>query len=105
MTSRKKPGMAFWATVTLVVVLVGYPLSFGPACWLVEKGSLSESQLTSIYEPCIQLSESGPEYVKLALTHWVDACGGEWALTDINARRSFELAPDLNVTSLGPGTE
>jgi hypothetical protein len=32
MTSdRKKPGVAFWATVVLVAVLVGYPLSFGPA--------------------------------------------------------------------------
>jgi hypothetical protein len=30
---RKQPGVAFWATVALVVVLVGYPLSFGPACW------------------------------------------------------------------------
>jgi hypothetical protein len=34
MTSRKKPGLAFWATVALVVVLVAYPLSFGPACWV-----------------------------------------------------------------------
>ena len=33
MTSRKKPGLAFWATVVAVVALVGYPLSFGPACW------------------------------------------------------------------------
>ena len=38
MTSdRKKPGVAFWATVALVVVLVGYPLSFGPACWWLAK--------------------------------------------------------------------
>jgi hypothetical protein len=34
MTDRKKPGVAFWATVALVVVLVAYPLSFGPACWI-----------------------------------------------------------------------
>src|SRR5262245_62256845 len=34
MTSdRKKPGAAFWATVAIVVALVAYPLSFGPACW------------------------------------------------------------------------
>ncbi len=36
---RKKPGVAFRATVLLVavlvvVVLVAYPLSFGPACWI-----------------------------------------------------------------------
>jgi len=27
MTSRKKHGVAFWAAVALVVVLVGYPLT------------------------------------------------------------------------------
>jgi hypothetical protein len=29
MTDRKKPGMAFWATVVLVAALA-YPLSIGP---------------------------------------------------------------------------
>ena len=29
---KKKPGAAFWATVVVLVVLVAYPLSFGPAC-------------------------------------------------------------------------
>jgi hypothetical protein len=33
MTDRKKPGVAFWATVVVVAVLA-YPLSFGPACWV-----------------------------------------------------------------------
>jgi hypothetical protein len=33
----KKPGVAFWATVVVVVVLIGYPLSFGPACWLTSQ--------------------------------------------------------------------
>jgi len=34
MVSRKKPGVGFWATVVVVVALIGYPLSIGPACWL-----------------------------------------------------------------------
>jgi hypothetical protein len=37
MTDRKKPGMAFWATVVVVVALLAYLLSFGPACWLSAK--------------------------------------------------------------------
>src|SRR5262249_53541802 len=37
MTSRNKPGMAFGATVVVVVVLVAYPLSFGPACWMTSR--------------------------------------------------------------------
>ena len=36
-TSSKKPGVAFWAAVVVVVVLVVYPLSFGPACWITSR--------------------------------------------------------------------
>ena len=33
-TDRKKPGVPFWATVWLAVVLLGYPLSLLPIVWL-----------------------------------------------------------------------
>ena len=33
MTSRKQPGVAFWAIVVVVLVLA-YLVSFGPACWV-----------------------------------------------------------------------
>jgi hypothetical protein len=36
---RKKPTAGFWITVALVAVLVGYPLSFGLACWLVARAN------------------------------------------------------------------
>jgi hypothetical protein len=31
--SRRKPGVAFWATVVVVGLPLLYVLSFGPACW------------------------------------------------------------------------
>src|SRR5262245_8037138 len=31
---KKKPGIVFWITVVLLVMLAAYPLSFGPACWI-----------------------------------------------------------------------
>jgi hypothetical protein len=37
MTDRKKPGVAFWAGVAVAVLLVAYPLSFGPVCWLNQR--------------------------------------------------------------------
>jgi hypothetical protein len=43
MTSRKKPGVAFWATVAVVAVLVGYPLSMGPACWWLAEASVKSN--------------------------------------------------------------
>jgi hypothetical protein len=34
---KKKPGVAFWAIVLVVVLQVRYPLSFGPACWIASR--------------------------------------------------------------------
>jgi hypothetical protein len=52
MTSdRKKPSVAFWATVGLVVVLVAYPLSFGQACWLSSRTSSMAGRMGTIYKP------------------------------------------------------
>ena len=36
--SRKKPGVTAWPTGVVVVALVAYPLSFGPAIWLAIRG-------------------------------------------------------------------
>ena len=33
MTSRKKPGVAFWATVVVVVIVI-YAASVGPVYWI-----------------------------------------------------------------------
>ena len=34
---RKKTGMGFWITVVVLIVLVLYPLSFGPGCWIASR--------------------------------------------------------------------
>ena len=47
----KQPGVAFWATVVVVVVLVAYPLSVGLAFWLVDSGLISERSVSPVYRP------------------------------------------------------
>ena len=37
MTSSRDPGLAFWATAVVVVVLVAYAMSIGPVWWLRNK--------------------------------------------------------------------
>jgi hypothetical protein len=53
MTDGRKPGVAFWATVALVVVLVVYPLSFGPACWINGRTGVGTNAISIVYRPII----------------------------------------------------
>ena len=56
----KHPPAAFWITVALVVVLVGYPLSFGPACWLAGEwtthNTLAITIIPKAYYPVLWLA-------------------------------------------------
>ena len=49
-SSPKKPGMAFWATVVVVVGLV-YVLSIGPACWLTSRLNTGAEFVPIVYRP------------------------------------------------------
>jgi hypothetical protein len=70
MTDRKKPGVAFWATVVVVVALVmGYPLSIGPAIWLTARGYFREATVQSFYLPVLW-SAAQAESLESAVTWW-----------------------------------
>ena len=61
---RKKPGVAFSATVAVVVVLVAYPLSMGPAAWLAWQDWTPQWALMAygrFYSPILHLAASGPQ--------------------------------------------
>jgi hypothetical protein len=68
MTDRKKPGVAFWATVVAVTVLA-YPLSIGPATWLEARYSTEDSPsiLDSVYRPVLWTAHRSPDFVKNSL--------------------------------------
>ena len=72
MTDRKKPGVAFWATVVVVVALNGYPLSFGPACWAQSRSSDGGTldAVNSIYEPILWTWEQQEPGWISSVIHW-----------------------------------
>jgi len=63
LTNRKKPGLAFCATMALVAVLVAYPLSFGPACWLATRSDDGEMMKAfhHAYRPILEVLIQLPE--------------------------------------------
>jgi hypothetical protein len=68
-SDRKKPGVVFWATVVVVVALVAYPLSIGPAIWLTARGYLRTSAVQSFYMPVL-LSVEQAEPLENVVTWW-----------------------------------
>jgi hypothetical protein len=55
---RKKPGIAFWTLVAVVIVLILYPLSLGPACWISCKAERGEEFVTALYRPILWIANA-----------------------------------------------
>jgi hypothetical protein len=71
MTDRK-PSTAVWLTVALVAVLVGYPLSFGPACWIACREPHSTRCVARAYCPLVWAATDSPRSIQRALTWYAE---------------------------------
>jgi hypothetical protein len=71
MTDRNKSGLAFWATVVVVVVLVVYPLSFGPALWMAARFLPANMRVLSVYCPLVWVYEELPSSAQLPIRRHV----------------------------------
>jgi hypothetical protein len=93
MTADRKHATAeLWITVALAVVLAGYPLSFGPACWLVDWGSLSSRTASRVYWPIV-VATGESETVRSAANLYA-GIGAEWPeWTVIRIMDAAELIP------------
>lgn len=80
MTEHNHPTAGFWIAVALVVVLLGYPLSFGPACWLCDHGFVKEGDATLaalrvVYSPIAWIHDHGPQPVKHSVEWYASLWG------------------------------
>jgi hypothetical protein len=92
MTDRKQPGVAFWATVVVLVALVGYPVSFGPAVWLTARGYFRDSTVQSFYLP-ILWSAAQAESLESAVTWWgtLGVPDGESVTLELETDEAFNV--------------
>ena len=81
-TDRKKPGVAFWATVALVAVLA-YPLSLGPACWLARRKVIPNSVITKGYMPVIGIYYYGPKSLSRAVGWYAGFVPGRYTTLEM----------------------
>ena len=95
MTSdRKKPTAGFWITVALVAVLLGYPLSFGPACWISSRSGTGVSVVNSAYQPMLGLAFDGPGVIQRG-TLWYGQllADGGWTVAYVSGRYAWGEMP------------
>jgi hypothetical protein len=84
-SSGKKPGVAFWATVVVVVVLIAYPLSIGPACWISSRANLGTYEVMDVYSPLLTLAMSTDS--KTVVNRVI------WWYTEVGAAEDWEWDP------------
>ena len=80
MTSSRKPTAGFWITVALVVVLA-YPLSLGPACWITSRTNSGAGMIPVIYRPIVSCLSSRKMWLRRAIARFSDvgaAQGWRW---------------------------
>ena len=78
---RKRLGRRTWITVAAVAVLVGYPLSFGPACWITSRANLSQNLVNVAYQPILWGFDHGPDWLRCRIHDYADfASVGLWHL-------------------------
>jgi hypothetical protein len=80
---REKSRRMTWTAALVAAALLGYPLSFGPACRLVVERLMPYSHLESAYQPCIHLAIHGPQALHGPLWWWAEQCGGDDILLDV----------------------
>jgi len=73
---KKNLGAGFWGTVVLLVVLVAYPLSFGPWCRFnrAGPGEIKASAYVWPYYPMFWLMDNGQAPIKSAIRSYVIWC-------------------------------
>ena len=74
MTDRKRPTAGFWITVAVVVVLAGYPLSFGPFLWLNSNHFFPDPLVRTLavfYWPIDWLYHISPQAVREAFKWYI----------------------------------
>ena len=93
MTPRK-PTAGFWFTVALVAVLAGYPLSFGPACWISSRSGTGVSVVNSAYQPMLGLAFDGPDVIRRGTLWYVQLLAdGGWTVAYVRGRYEWGEMP------------
>jgi hypothetical protein len=74
------------AVALVVAVLVGYPLSIGPAVWLTARSWFSNTTVAAFYLPVLWSAQHAPSSLGTAVGWWgsLGVPDGEWVYLIIN---------------------
>lgn len=88
MTDHPKPGWAV-RTVAALLLLLAYPVSFGPACWITSRYSVIDRPVSIAYRPLCRVARLCPDDVKYILIKW--GMAGESKNPDFASPRALSI--------------
>lgn len=80
-----------WAkwTASALILMLAYPLSFGPACAMVERSWLPMFVVAWLYDPLIFTDHSAiQDYIVV----YANKCGGPYSMCDLTQTKAFKLS-------------
>jgi hypothetical protein len=95
MNSEREKHLGPWIVALLIGLPVVYVASFGPACWLCERGILGQRNAWVAYRPIGWTWSNGPRAVRRAIAGYCGLFGDE-------RRIRFGLGPHLDANSKSP---
>ena len=98
---RKKPGVAFWATVVVCLPLL-YVLGFGPACWIATRCEPLRGLASSIYRPAAWAYFKTPRPVANAIAWYATVAGNVNFYGTERGGFHLKFEPDLETDDLLP---
>jgi hypothetical protein len=72
---NRRERWAKWTLATDIGLPILYVASFGPACWLCEKGALSPETARAVFRPITWLVVDGPEPASSIIYGYARVCG------------------------------
>lgn len=83
---KRKHGVGYWCCWAVLALVVGYPLSFGPACWVACRMNCLCAPVSYIYRPLAKAILALPEDAKYPIADTFCAWG---SLADVTYRPGF----------------
>jgi hypothetical protein len=98
MPDARRTTAGIWSALLLAALIFAYPLSFGPACWMVDRDILDPNSIARFYDRLFRIMPN--DHISDAL-YWYGGIGCNDSFTMLAVRICMIIEPESS-SSLPP---